>query len=462
MKKILTATIAVFLCGCTNTHTISKSDHPHQIRNSSSDTKQYDSQATDRIISRKKYLDQLEGFWLGESIANWTGLITEMDKVKPPFYTSKDWGKPDQKNIWGNYVPHSKIIDFYFLKKGSPWGADDDTDLEYIYQDMLEKSKTILLTPEQIRDGWLEHIYSNEDAPLFKMFPDSKPERENFLWVSNEKAYYLMKSGVLPPATSEPENNPNSHSIDAQLTTEIFGLFAPARPDIALKIAELPIRVTAKDDSEWAAKFYVIMYSLATASDEKMSMRERIYWMADQARALLPNNTATAKMYDFVKTSYINNPDKNNWEKTRDEVYEYYQKTSHDGYVYKEGFDSGINFAASIVSLYYGEGDFLKTIKIGALMGWDSDNPTATWGGLLGFMLGKGGIELATGQRDLSDTYWIGRTRRNFPDRTPDVDGDDSFHLMAERGLTIVDRVIKEQMGGSVDTKKDVWIVPIK
>ena len=32
-------------------------------------------------ISKEKYADQLYGFWLGQLIANWTGLITEMDKI---------------------------------------------------------------------------------------------------------------------------------------------------------------------------------------------------------------------------------------------------------------------------------------------------------------------------------------------------------------------------------------------
>ncbi|MGB1362944.1 MAG: hypothetical protein ACPG7V_06780, partial [Flavobacteriaceae bacterium] len=31
-------------------------------------------------ISRDQYKDQLYGFWLGQCIANWTGLVTEMDK----------------------------------------------------------------------------------------------------------------------------------------------------------------------------------------------------------------------------------------------------------------------------------------------------------------------------------------------------------------------------------------------
>src|SRR6056300_1907239 len=32
-------------------------------------------------ISRENYTNKLYGFWLGQSIANWTGLITEMDKI---------------------------------------------------------------------------------------------------------------------------------------------------------------------------------------------------------------------------------------------------------------------------------------------------------------------------------------------------------------------------------------------
>ncbi len=70
----------------------------------------------------------------------------------------------------------------------------------------------------------------------------------------------MKNNGMLPPATSEPGNNPDYEQIDAQLTTEIFGLFAPARPEIALEMAHLPIRTTAKDNAEWVSEFYVIMH----------------------------------------------------------------------------------------------------------------------------------------------------------------------------------------------------------
>ena len=38
-------------------------------------------QADDLTVSRSEYAEKLHGFWLGQCIANWTGIITEMDKI---------------------------------------------------------------------------------------------------------------------------------------------------------------------------------------------------------------------------------------------------------------------------------------------------------------------------------------------------------------------------------------------
>ena len=411
----------------------------------------YTPKPTDLILSRSKYMEQLQGFWLTQCIANWTGLITEMDKIEPPFYTDENWDGLDERNIWGNFISTTDtIIEYYFVGNGEAWAADDDTDIEYMYQHLMDVNNVSILTPEQIRDGWLHHIYSNEDAP----------NNENFLWVSNETAYYLMLDGLLPPATSAPDNNSHYEMIDAQLTTEIFGLFAPTRPDIALRMSHMPIRTTANGNAKWAAEFYVVMYSLASYVENELSMKEKVFWLAKQARKRLPDGTPVAGMYDYIKASYDANPDKNDWESTRDSVYERYQVGGGDGYVYNQSFDSGINFAASLISLFYGEGDLPRTIKIGSLTGWDSDNPTATWGGLLGFMLGKINVEWAFEKDDLSETYWISRTRRNFPDQTPVMDGEDTFSLMAKRGIYIIDRVVIEELDGGVNLEKDVWYIP--
>ena len=405
-------------------------------------------------ISRDKFKNQLYGFWLGQCIANWTGLVTEMDKIgnigeikTGDFYTRKDWGKPDQPSIWGEGIPSdlSPTIDFVFKDTNEIWGSDDDTDIEYMYQHLLYTYGNSILTPRQIRDGWLKHI---------------KHEEENFLWVSNQKAFDLMKEGFLPPETGNPNNNEHFEMIDAQLTTEIFGLFAPARPDIALKIAHLPIQTTAREESEYISKFYVAMHSLASKIDSNKPISQQIYGMANQARKFLPDTTYPAHMFDYTKTLYESGIP---WEQTRDSIYYRYQVQQKDGYgmtsknLYCNGcFAAGINFAASLVSLFYGEGNLEKTIKIGTLTGWDSDNPTATWGGLIGFMIGKEGIEKAF-DRKFSNQYNIHRTRQNFPN-----EGIDSFDKMAEKGLIVTDRVLREELGGAIDLEKNIWIIPLK
>jgi len=104
--------------------------------------------------------------------------------------------------------------------------------------------------------------------------------------------------------------------------------------------------------------------------------------------------------------------------------------------------------------LLYGEGDIKETIKIGTLAGWDSDNPTATWGGLLGFILGKEGVEKAFDKK-FANTFNIHRTRVGFPNN-----GVDTFEDMAKMGIYVIDRVVQEQMSGGVDLGKDVWYIP--
>ncbi|EAZ79841.1 ADP-ribosylglycohydrolase family protein [Algoriphagus machipongonensis] len=462
MKNPIITSILLAIClvlsSCKDSEKSQLNENEDVIKDPTFSYKAYSHKPTDLVISRSEYANKLYGFWLAECIANWTGLVTEMDKVgnigeikTGDFYTREDWGTPDLPNIWSGDNPSdlSETIDFVFRGEGEVWGADDDTDVEYMYQYLLYKNKTSFLTGEQIREGWLEHM---------------RHEEENYLWVANQRALDLMLTGVVPPATSDPEISKDSiyhnyyEMIDAQLTTEIFGFFAPTRPDVALKMAEMPILTTARENAKWISEFYVIMYSLASSVDQDLSKKEQTQWMANEARKRLPEDSYAAKMYDFVKSKY---DAKVPWEQARDEVYTRYQVNQEDGYtitsqnIYCNGcFVGGINFASSIVSLLYGEGDLKETIKIGVLTGWDSDNPTATWGGLLGFMYGKEGVENTFG-RKFSDKFNIHRTRVNFPN-----DGMDDFTNMAQTGVYIVDRVVQEGMGGGIDLDKDVWYIP--
>ncbi len=413
-------------------------------------------------INKSRYHDQLMGFWLGQSIANWTGLVTEMDKIggagiHGKFYRREDWGRTDLPSIWGQGIPSdlSPTIDWVLRVDQEPWGSDDDTDIEYMYQYLMAQHETTRLSAKQIHDGWMTHIYSDDNTP-FKS-ADGKPE--NYLWVSNQQAHDLMRNeSMLPPETGRQANNPHYDMIDAQLSTEIFGLFAPYNYELALAIADLPIRTVADKEAVAAAQFYVILHSLAVGIDPAKDVKAQLQIIALQAREHLPNNSYLAHMFDEIYTAYqAQKP----WEDVRDAVYQTYQVEGKHGYdissrdLYCNGcFASGINFAASLISYFYGEGDYKQTVKLAVLMGWDSDNPAATWGGLLGFIYG---YEVIQGlfEENLSIQFNIHRTRGGFPDN-----GRDNFKQMATMGVAVTERVIVEEMGGKLDD--GIWLFPIQ
>ena len=398
--------------------------------------------------------DRWQGFWLGQSIGNWTGLVTEMDKIggegsRGQFYTRDDWGSSDQPAIWSDLPSEiSPTIDFVLRRPGETWGADDDTDIEYMYLFTMDELGLGRLDPESIRDAWLAHIY-NEQLPT----PYGKDGEvyQNYLWVSNQAAHELMLSGVRPPQTAAPANNAYGEMIDAQLTTEIFGLLAPAQPDVALNLAYFPIRTAGYGDAVLAAEFYVVLHALVAGEPRGRLEPEQLMALALNARQYLPDDSTPAAMFDFVLMNYRAGLP---WEVTRDRIYERYQVQQADGYdmsrrgLYCNGcFASGINFAASLISFFYGEGDFQKTMKIAVLTGWDADNPAATWGGLLGFSIGRERIEAYFGG-ELSDRFNIHRTRKGFPNK-----GIDNFDAMAVRAMrvscNVVEASISEPKGRS-------------
>ena len=398
-------------------------------------------------IDRQDYLNKLEGFWLGQSIANWTGLITEMDKIgnvgeikTGNFYTRENWNKNDEPNIWS---PNSEYetIDFVLKKENEIWGSDDDTDIEYMYQELMFQGNETVLSPEDIRNGWIKHI---------------KIEEENFLWVSNQKAFDLMNQGFLPPETSDPEFNEHFDMIDAQLTTEIFGLFSPINYKYALKMSNLPIRTTSRGDAALISEFYVIIHSLASTINKSKPLDKELVRISDLASEILNKNSYSFKMYDYVKLKFKSGI---TWEQTRDSIYQRYQVNQKDGYnitsrnLYCNGcFASGINFASSLVSYFYGKGDFKETIKIATLSGWDSDNPASTWGGLLGFIHGKTKIQNIFNE-SLSNKYNIHRTRQKFKNN-----GIDNFKNMSKKGIAIIDNVVLKTEG-FVDLEKNLWFI---
>ncbi|MBL0928297.1 MAG: ADP-ribosylglycohydrolase family protein [Phycisphaerales bacterium] len=388
--------------------------------------------APPRELDRADYTQRLRGMWLAESIANWTGLRTEGGWTAAPFLTDANWGM----DTWQGPIT--------WVYWDDPWRADDDTDVEYIYLHLHSSLAVNRLTPAQIATGWQNHI-------------------NRFIWVSNASARGLIGRGVVPPATSFLGANPNALMIDAQLTTEIFGALCPGMPERALQMADLPIRTTAAGYAAHAAQFYVVLYSLATQVDRSLPPREQALWLVREARKWIPDSSKSADICDFVLADFLSNPDPSDWERTRDRVAVRYQSSAAaNGFVYQAWYESSVNFATGLIALLYGQLDFKRTTQIGTLSGWDSDNGTATMGGLIGLIKGPGPIAADFPPWPPSDRFYIYRTRDNLPDYLPaDPAAEDTFTMMAQRMLPIVEREITAG-GGRVDAAAGRWLLPAR
>lgn len=373
----------------------------------------------DTTWTADEYRDHARGLWLAESLANWTGLLTESERRDAPFFTDADWGTNQGRLVEGSA---NGTITFNVL---DPWGADDDTDLEFMYLDAIAHADSALLSPLAIRAAWRAHV-----------------EPDSYVWVSNRAARALFDRTptVLPPSTGLLVANDQSLMIDAQLTTELFGALAPGDVARALELAELPILTTASGYAVHAAQFYVALYALAPVLEPSLTGPARVSCLLDAARRVVPTTSKARAVIDLVLDAYAAGA---TWTEARDALAAAFQADdAAHGYRYLEWYESAVNLGGGVLALRYGEGALARTIQIGALSGWDSDNGTATMGGLLGWLRGDDAVreELAPlGLGTLASTYWIGRTRVGFDEDVV------SFEAIAETMRAVTARDWEER-----------------
>ena len=290
-----------------------------------------DSNAVDsNVLDSDQYLDRVHGSWLAAMVANHSGLPIE--------------------GIWIDEPGPGEEIELILLDEGS---TDDDTHIEWLDLHILE---THGLNPsyEQVRDEWVEHL-------------------EGDIWVSTRVARDLMDEGVVPPETSDPALNPDGvWSIDAQLQTELFGLLAPGRPQVAREQAEFFALVSNRGPAVDASAFYAHVISEAFFDDDVESL-------LTSARASEPDDSIVAPIFDDVLGWYQDNPD--DWRATRELI-----RATYD--VDPEFWGSRVNYASTIMALPYGDGDLRSTLDIAGLSGWGNDNNMTTAANILGVIIG--------------------------------------------------------------------------
>ena len=329
-------------------------------------------------------IDKIRGGLLGQNLGVLNGLPYEFAFIEQPGDVS-------------DYVPS--------LPEGAR--TDDDTDFEWVYIYHMQRTGQIRIPYPEVAQLWRERINRN-------------------IWSANRYTRHLMDIGIEPPLTGYSPINPWApFNLSGQFLSETFALLAPGMPQTASNIGLHYTQVAIGDESAQATQFFCSMIAAAFIEDD---IREIIQWGV----AALDEESIIHQIARDVDEWQRLYPD--DWRATWELIHEKYKQDtwieSYNGY--------GLNAAAVIASLLYGDGDFSKTIEYAFNFGWDADCNAATAGTILGTVKGYKWI-MSQGWQ-IVDRY-TNTTRENMP-------MDETITSFADRLVDLFE-MVNERNGGT-------------
>jgi hypothetical protein len=197
-------------------------------------------------------------------------------------------------------------------------------------------------------------------------------------WGSSEQARLGLERGMKAPDTGHPKYNKFWFTIGPQFCAEIFGLLAPGMPNTAGKLARNYGHLNGYAEAVDGAVFVAGMVSLAfTEKDQKIIIKKA----AKLIHPSSPYRQALDQMISLAEKG-----------KSHREVCDALEKTWHP--IYPVTNNAIPNGPLAAAGLWFGEGDFLKTINLVYQSGdfTDADCNAANAGTVVAVMKGMKGI----------------------------------------------------------------------
>lgn len=262
-----------------------------------------------------------------------------------------------------------EVVDFLPLPPGTIFKADDDTSVPLVLLRALERHGAAV-TSEQFGETLLNEIADG---------------RGTFWWggygVSTEHtAYANLAAGIRAPLSGSMALNGQTlaEQIGGQIFSDLFGLVAPGRPEIAADLAERASRVTHDGEAVLGARFIAGMVSRAFDTPDPAALIEA-------GLALIPATSTYARVVNAVVAHHRGAPD--DWRSA------YAMLTAGFGYDRYGGVVHVIpNAGVVALALLYSGGDFARGIRIATNAGWDTDCNAGNVGAILGTAVGLDGI----------------------------------------------------------------------
>lgn len=197
-------------------------------------------------------------------------------------------------------------------------------------------------------------------------FGEMWKDRLQFAWSAEWVALENLKAGITAPRSGW-RGNPMHDWVGAQMRAMVFGLVAPGWPLEAARLAQLEASVSHVGSGIDAAVFSAVMTSLAFVhNDVRDVVRAAVALFAD----------ADSEFAAVVRSCFEVCTRTTDGDVARIELLARFEE--------RYWIHSFPNIAAVIVALWFGEGDFTRSMAIVAKCGLDADCN----GGLVGTILG--------------------------------------------------------------------------
>lgn len=268
------------------------------------------------------YADRVHAAWLGKIIGGAFGTALEG-------YTSAQL-----KKAFGDITGYVR----------PPSTVNDDITYELVFLDGLERYGRNLSS----RD--LGHLW-------VRLIP--------FGWSAEMVALDNLKHGIMPPESGS-FNNPYSEWIGAQMRGEVMGLLAPADPERAAELAFMDGIVSHETNGIYGEIYNAVMVSLAFIEPDPRALVVR-------ALDYVPPRSEFA---DVVRRTIAWCQAAGRWEDA--------WARAEEAFRHFHWIHTYPNAAAVVVALWFGEGDFDRSMHISAMCGVDVDCNAGEVGAILG------------------------------------------------------------------------------
>ncbi|MDH7481473.1 MAG: ADP-ribosylglycohydrolase family protein [Armatimonadota bacterium] len=334
-------------------------------------------------LTDDKLYDKMLGALLGRSAGCILGIPVEGWSRKKIKYFALKLGQPYPLAEYWKFthrsgIHYSEPMDNFFRDNIDHVGPDDDLAYTVLGLLILEEVG-IDFTTEDVGRLWLKYL------PM--------------ACTAEHVALENLKKGIKPPKTAL-KGNPYMEWIGADIRSDPWGYAAPGLPEIAAEFAYRDASVSHVMNGTYGEMFFSAVIAAAFVIDDPIKCLQ----------VGLSEIPAKCRLAETVKQTLRWCKADGDWETTLGRIEEKYAGMSNAHTLN--------NAAITIAGLFYGDGDFEKTISHTVMGGIDTDCTGATAGSIMGAILGAGKLpaKWVSPFNDKLTTYLIGQEVHSISD----------------------------------------------